>query len=1046
MPTTPKQTITIPFGGGLKQGQSSKQVDPPSVLRCQDYTIERDGRYTKLEGIEVRSLPSDGKASSESTILSNRGQLACITTDGLYAYRPEANDWTRRQTASHYPIEAIVDRLAVMGRKAVNPDIASNEDGVLCVVWEETGADVVYSLFLDEDGNILSGPDRVNTAITNQYVPRVIAYGGIFLVAWLDADPRSGSGNLYTQSYTWANQDYTWSSQQSQSATCNRFDLSVADVDETTAYLAHSVGGSVGVRRLPTTMIAADTTSFTFAGGNIAVHHDDDSSRVFVGYLASGTSDSTLKTFSLDLATTHATTTLLAHGSKPTWWSNNRAFIQKWSSSEWALVTSNDGGTDEPGIYVSTFDSAGNNVRSHEILDVYLHSRGVWQDLYDRTGKSGCIFGVHTFSQYMGTATPAQVGKSQYPAAMLFQWSSDDASDPAGNDTPVFLSRYARNPSNGTEMDWLCHLNSIVPMSSGNLAHVFTRVVNDPDVDTDDEVTRIDFAEFDLSSLNLPTVSANGATLIGGGHVGFYDRFSCVENSFLSPPEIRQIDNFTLVAGPPSSGTWDNPAIDVTLIARWVDSLGRVHRSPPSRPYTVQFSVAADVENLVSIAFDIEWMPALTNHNGDNDIKPVYELYMSGIYDYGSAIPTDRIPLGGNRYFREIIINPSRSVTLDNVFEHSTDTYSLPGDLSVQEYVQAGELASDPTEAARHMAASADRVFFLSGDGTYVGYSKPMNAPLYSVEFNESLELSVPGEGRESTGLAVLDDKLIVFKNDAIYVTSVGGGPDATGAGGSFPSLRPVPTDSGCTNRRSIVTTPVGVLFQGRRGIYLIDRNLSVSFVGSDIEDYLTSDVLSAVLDATRGEVCFGIRNEYSYGIIFNYEKQAWYTVGSREWLDGDSMTVIDGVWHGLKVGTRVVKRTPGAWFERDIAGATSANSVQPVLETAWIKLGGLQGFKRVVRATILGTHYSGDLRVRVAYDYNDTWVDTFSWAEADLSEMMQVRTPVLSRHKIQSVKFEISEVDSGTDDRGFDLEGLELEVIGKPGVSYRRIQSQTGA
>lgn len=1039
MPLTEKQSVSIPIGMGLDESVASKRLDPPNALVCSDFTIERDGRYTKLEGVATLSMPDTSVTGSESTLLQNRGQLACLTTNGLHAYLPQNDEWIRRQSSSVYPVSAVVDKLAVMGRRAINPDIASNEDGLVCVVWEETAVDGVFALFMDESGNILYGPEQVS-AIQNQYAPRIVAFDGVFLLAWLSGDPRTTTGTLYTQYYAWSAGDFTWSAIQSQGAGVSRFDIHAGDIAETYAYLTATASTTLNVRRLPNTGIADATTSWSFGGGTSAVGHDTAAGRVYVGYL-DGSSDSALKVLSEDLATTHATTTLLASGSQPSWFSTERSFIRQFNGSSWAYVSGGGYpslGSTEPGIYVSTFDSAGNLSDSIPIYDLALHSRGVYVSGYTRLGDgcSGLIFGAHTHSAYYRLSG---INRPQYPAAFLVRY----AEDAAGADSRTVLCRYAENPSPDAEFDWAVHLNSIVPLSSGRYAHAFTRNIRDYDIISEDGTARVDYVEFDFQSLHVPVASAEEATLVGGAHVGFYDRFSAVENSLHTSPEIATIDNFVLGAGD-GGGTVTQPAITATVVARWTDSLGRTHRSPASHPCTVATSASQPLS--VSVGFDIYFTPVLTNHNGDNAVDVVYDIYVTDHYDYGSGIGAgyESTPGGGTRWLRHTVFSPARDVTDENLIAATVPPFNVPGNHIEAEYVQAGELSSDPTEAARDLVASANRVFFLSGDGKYIAYSKPLLTATYATEFNDAQRIQVPGEGRESTALAILDDKLVLFKNDSIFVTTVTGGNDANGSGPGFPQLRPIPTDSGCTNRRSVVTTPVGILFQGRRGIYLLDRNLQVRFVGAKIQDTLDGNVLSAALDASRNEVVFGFRNDTVDGLLYNYEADTWTT--ATAWRDGDSMLVKNGVWHGLRVGSAIRYRVPGTYRNLSLASGTSSGTRRPVLETAWLNLTGLQGYERIYRATLLGTYYSGDIRVRVAYDYDDTWVDSFVWEEADLANPLQLRTPILSRQKTEAVKFEISEQAGDTEGKGFELEGLELEVRAKTGVSYRQIQNRTGA
>jgi hypothetical protein len=158
-------------------------------------------------------------------------------------------------------------------------------------------------------------------------------------------------------------------------------------------------------------------------------------------------------------------------------------------------------------------------------------------------------------------------------------------------------------------------------------------------------------------------------------------------------------------------------------------------------------------------------------------------------------------------------------------------------------------------------------------------------------------------------------------------------------------------------------------------------------------------------------------------------------------------MLMLGGEWHGLRSGSTLRRRAPGTYQNLVVSSPPATGTLLPVLETGWIRFAGMQGYQRVLRATLLGDHSTGNVRVRVAYNYDDTWVDSFTWLEADIVNPMQLRSPVLSRQKIQALKFEISETADGstTQGGGFSLEGLELEVLVKSGLSFRQISSMTG-
>ena len=74
-----------------------------------------------------------------------------------------------------------------------------------------------------------------------------------------------------------------------------------------------------------------------------------------------------------------------------------------------------------------------------------------------------------------------------------------------------------------------------------------------------------------------------------------------------------------------------------------------------------------------------------------------------------------------------------------------------------------------------------------------------------------------------------MDDKLIIFKKDAIYYIT-GTGPDNTGANGTFSDATFITSTVGCANPSSIVLMPNGIMFQSDKGIWLLDRQLGTTY------------------------------------------------------------------------------------------------------------------------------------------------------------------------------------------------------------------------
>lgn len=1009
----PKQSIPLPIGGGLGQSAGAKRVRLPKMATVDNVRLDRDGVLRKSDGLENLAAAGLGSGTM-STLLENRGQPAAITTDGLFAFSEAggAFRWRSRNTSSLYPITVESERLYSTGGGAVNVDAAFLSTGLGCVVWEERSTNTVFSVFIDAEGRVVAGPVEVGSGLS--YAPRVVAVNGTFLVVAFSGDPRSGVSTVFAAEHTGS---LTWNTSVSLGLSVDHFDI-YADPAETLAYWTSP--------NLARALNSDGSTAHNVAVSNSTngyIYHDRDAQRVIVAYQDTGTGDWDVKFLSEDLATTHSTTTLIANASLPSWHSYARGFVRPHGASNYAAAVS-DGYT--PGISFVEFNAAGSPVNVREYYGLCLHSRGAWE------AQTGLVFGVHT-------AFPVSLCVPQYPGAFLVR----DTDTQAGGDGLEILARLMDNPSPEDSFDWERHMTSLVDVGSGLLLEPATRALRNTVYTTllqqdYDELARVDLHRIDTRASALASVEgAGGATLVAGGHVGFFDRASAVENSIHGAPEILDVtvDTSTAISSSDGSGSTASTQrlLDLSVALRWVDSTGRIHRTAPSNVLTWTDGVTITSDQYFSFLTDVTLRVMLppTAVNGDSGIEPQIEVYATSYNPHGGAPAisgiTSRTGYGGLRYLVSVITGPfSRYASDTNYVEVSTGGLSLTQSSvvsSIPEYVGQGELASEPTEPPLVVAATSERVFYLAADGSYVGASKPFG-DTYATEFNAAQRILVPG-GR-GRALAVMDDYLVLFTEDGVFVSSASGGPDATGAGGSFAAFRRVPSAGGCVDRRSVVSTPAGVLFQGRRGIYMVSRGLEVSFVGADVQDETDGETVRATaLLSRQGEALFLL----SGGVVlaFNYEKQEWLR---RTGMPEATLGVAGGLALHAHTNLSVFRQTPGLYGD-----AFGANAyVLSTLVTPWIPMAGPQGYQRLVGLWLLGQHFGGDLAVSIGYDYESTYAETVTYDEADLASLGgQVRFEP-GRQKCQAFRLRLAEKERAgqpgtTNLGGYWLEELQIDL-----------------
>lgn len=508
---------------------------------------------------------------------------------------------------------------------------------------------------------------------------------------------------------------------------------------------------------------------------------------------------------------------------------------------------------------------------------------------------------------------------------------------------------------------------------------------------------------------------------ICGGLLQAYDGAQLVEHGFNLFPE-------NLTATPSASG--GNIATGIYLyraVYEWTDAKGQLHRSAPSAPLTVSVTGPSG-----SVAFSI---PTLRLTEKPDVLMAVY-----------------RTVANGDIYYKVTsIASPVQNDKTTDAVTSFTDTL-IDADIEANEilYTQGGELDNDAPPGAAIIAAGKNRIFLVDERGNF-WFSKERVVG-DGVAFSLALQKVIPPDGGDITALAVLDDKVIVFKERRIYAFA-GDGPTPTGDQDtfSFPDL--VTTDVGCSNTNSIVACSEGLLFKSLKGIYLLNRSLSTSYVGADVEGYNGENVTSAVLIEDQNEIRF--TTESGRALVYNYYYKDERGVG--QWSTWTNYEANDAVnWNNIYVH---IKSNGRVYLESSESSLDVSTSIPLQIETAWIKLAGLQGYQRIRWASLLGEFKSSHtLTAYIAYDYSDTDIDTLSFITDDAlstatygddetygsgsvyggdNDVIYQWRSRLPRQKCQSIRFKF--VDLAATGESYLINGLDLEVGVKKGLFKTR-------
>lgn len=465
------------------------------------------------------------------------------------------------------------------------------------------------------------------------------------------------------------------------------------------------------------------------------------------------------------------------------------------------------------------------------------------------------------------------------------------------------------------------------------------------------------------------------------------------------------------------------------VVYSWVDALGQIHRSAPS--IAVSFGVVgADQRVVVKI-------PTLrvTSKSGSRQVAriDVYRTLNNGTLFYrASPVPS---PILNSQTVDYVYF-------VDTLHDNEANFVHLVGNEIL--YTTGLELEHTAPPSASLIANYRTRVF-LSGleDPHQIAYSKA-TVPGEAVGFNDQLLINVDPLGGAITALGVLDDKLIIFKESAIYAMA-GDGPTPSGNDNDYGVPQRVTADAGCQNPQSIVTTPAGLMFQSGKGIYLLDRSMQVSYLGAPVEDFNNITITSAALIPNTNQVRFVTAS--GRALVFDYQFGQWSTFTGIAAVDCD-------VWRG----SFVYVRSTGDVMQEDTSLFTDDGGFYKMkLTTSWIAMAGLQGYQRVKRAILVGD-YKGPhiLKVKVGTDFNPEYLQTAAFNAGALigSSTFGSSSPFgaesvfggvftleqfevhIANQKCQSIRFSVEDSQSSAYNEGYRISGLTLLVGMKRGFN----------
>lgn len=504
---------------------------------------------------------------------------------------------------------------------------------------------------------------------------------------------------------------------------------------------------------------------------------------------------------------------------------------------------------------------------------------------------------------------------------------------------------------------------------------------------------------------------------IAGGILQMYDGDEVVEHGFHVYPEILTAGATATTGGFISNGNYSYIAL-----YKWVDNYGHEHRSVPSLSLDVILSGGTSAQTQ-TIA-----IPTLRLTNKENVVIELYRTENNGtIYYKTSSVTTPNFN--------------NKSVDTINIVDTTSDSDLISREIL---YTTGGVLDNTAASSCSLIAThTASNRLFTAGleNSNMLQYSKIQLSGL-PVEFNDTQTILVDPVGGPISAIISMDEKLIIFEEDAIFYIS-GSGPNNLGQQNNFSEPERITNDVGCIDARSVVLIPSGLMFKSRKGIFFLNRGLTVEYIGAPVERYNDLSITSAKVIGEFNQVRFTTSDGDC--LVYNYNLNLWSTFTNHE---AKSAEVLNNDYYYIRNDNELFKENRQSFSD-------NGSPIKLLLETGWMSFNQLQGFQRVYKMLILGDYKSDHkLKVRFAYDFNNSFIqekvidpldfiNNLAYGEespygsgspyGSSGNVYQARVD-LQKQKCQTIKVRIEDQQEVAGE-GFSLSAITLQLGGKEGL-----------
>lgn len=913
-----KQPIDISFAKGLDTKTDPFRIAIGNFARLQNSIFDVAGRLTKRNGYKMLAALPDATSLYTTTF---NGNLTAIG-NSLQAYSSSTDSWVDKGDIQ--PLELSTLPLIRSNTNQTQADAVVASNGLVCTVYTDStpdgmgGTDPVYKYVVADKvtGQNIVAPTIITPPSGEvEGSPRVFALGRYFVIVYTN----NITGTYHLQ-YIAININIPTSvttavdiSAQYTPSTQVNFDCIVANNTLYTAW--NGSDGTVKIKSLSSTLVQSAVVSFGGQQADILTIAADISGStpvIYVAYYLNSTDDAQI------LAVSHNLVTLLA----PTQFITNEEVLN--------LTISADHGRAKI-FYEIDAEYSYDTIKTN-----YIKSNTVSQ--------SGTVGTAVVVVRSVGLASKAFIANDNIYILTIYQSNYQPTYflvDQNGNVVCKLAygnggSYYAKGlPGVSLDGDTVS-----IPYLIKDLVEATNKTQGASSSAAIYSQTGINIATMKIGTSSIVTAEIANDLHLSGGFIWIYDGYTPVEHGFHLWPDYVEVDTDA------SGGYLTAQKYFYQVTYEWSDNQGNIYRSAPSVPISVT-TTGSTSTNTISI-------PTLRlTYKTANPVKIV-------IYRWSQAQQT---------YYQvtSILAPLMNDTTEDSVeFDDTLADSSILGNNIL--YTTGGVLENIAAPATNILTLWQSRLWYLfAEDPNLVGFSKQVieSTP---VETSDLLTIFVPptAGAQFSTGplkcASAMDDKLILFKRDAIYYIN-GSGPDNTGANSQYGDATFITSTVGCENQKSIVFMPQGIMFQSDKGIWLLGRDLSTNYIGAPVEAFTqNATVQSAVNVPGTNQVRFTLDSGVT--LMYDYFYGQWGTFVN---VPAISACIYQNLHTYINSAGQVYQENPGSYLD-------GGRPVLMSFTTGWLNMAGLQGFQRAYMFYLLGVYKTPHkINLGISYDYVDS-------------------------------------------------------------------------